>query len=93
MTTVTDGSFSLRVGVRSRTNGAWCGAHRYLFRALCDPRLVFSRIEIKVAAKSREVGRSGLDADYAALTPATKVFTSLDSCSACFDTSDAAVRT
>ena len=30
---------------------------------------------------------------HAALTPATKVFTSLDSCSACFDTSDAAVKT
>jgi hypothetical protein len=30
---------------------------------------------------------------YAALTLATKAFTSLDSCSACFDRSDAAVRT
>lgn len=30
---------------------------------------------------------------YAALTPATKVFTSLDSCSDCFDKSEAAVRT
>ena len=30
---------------------------------------------------------------HAALTPATKVFTSLDSCSACFDTSDAADKT
>jgi hypothetical protein len=30
---------------------------------------------------------------YAALTPATKVLTSLESCSACFDTSDAAVST
>ena len=30
---------------------------------------------------------------YAALTPATKAFTSPDNCSACFDRSEAAVRT
>jgi hypothetical protein len=39
----------------------------------------------------RRVGKS--ECCYAALTPATKAFTALDSCSACFDTSDAAVKT
>ena len=42
-------------------------------------------------AASRRVGAAAWH--YLARTPATKAFTSLDNCSACFDRSDAAVRT